>query len=150
MFGPAGHVYVYFTYGMHYCMNLVAGSDGHASAVLLRAGQVIGGADLAMERRGIGRARDLARGPARLTTALGIGREHNGLDVTSARSPLQVRRGTPVPDDLVRWGPRVGVSTARELPWRCWIDGEPTVSPYRPHVPKKRRTGHGPAEPTSG
>ena len=150
MFGPAGHAYVYFTYGMHFCMNLVAGSDGHASAVLLRAGEVVSGSALAVERRAISRTRDLARGPARLTTALGIAREHNGLDVTSTRSPLQVRRGTPVPDDLVRWGPRVGVSTAREVPWRCWIDGDPTVSPYRPHIPKKRRTGHDPGEPESG
>jgi DNA-3-methyladenine glycosylase len=79
----------------------------------------------------------LARGPARLTTALGIGREHNGLDVTSARSALQVRRGVQVADDVVRWGPRVGVSTAREVPWRCWIGGDPTVSAYRPHTPKR-------------
>jgi DNA-3-methyladenine glycosylase len=138
MFGPAGHAYVYFTYGMHFCMNLVAGPDGHASAVLLRAGAVIAGAAAAQERRTAASLRDLARGPARLTTALGVDRALNGLDVSSQRSPLQVRRGTPVPDDAVRWGPRVGVSTAQEVPWRCWIDGDPTVSPYRPHVPKKR------------
>lgn len=141
MFGPAGHAYVYFTYGMHYCMNLVAGSDGHASAVLLRAGEVVAGVELARERRTGAVDRDLARGPARLTTALGIGREHDGLDVTSARSPLQVRRGSPFDDALVRWGPRVGVSTARDVPWRAWVNGEATVSPYRPHVPKKRRQG---------
>ena len=139
MFGPAGHVYVYFTYGMHFCMNLVAGPDGHASAVLLRAGEVVQGVDTAAERRGPCRSRDLARGPARLTTALGVDRHHNGFDVTAARSPLQVRRGSPVAERLVRWGPRVGVSTAREVPWRCWIDGDPTVSTYRPHVPKKRQ-----------
>jgi len=139
MFGPAGHVYVYFTYGMHFCMNLVAGPDGQASAVLLRAGEVVGGVEIAEARRTGSSARDLARGPARLTRALGIGREHNGLDVTSTRSPLQVRRGAPVANGLVRWGPRVGVSTAGEVPWRCWIDNDPTVSPYRPHIPKKRR-----------
>ena len=141
MFGPAGHAYVYFTYGLHFCMNLVCGPDGHASAVLLRAGEVVSGIDAAAERRGVAPGRDLARGPARLTQALAIAREQNGLDVTSSRSPLQVRRGTAVTDDAVRWGPRVGVSTAREVPWRCWIDGEPTVSPYRPHVPKKRPPG---------
>jgi DNA-3-methyladenine glycosylase len=138
MFGPAGHVYVYFTYGMHFCMNLVAGRDGHASAVLLRAGEVVAGAEVVADRRPGVRHRDLARGPARLTLALGVDRVLNGTDVTSTRSPLQVRRGVPVADDAVRWGPRVGVSTAREVPWRCWIDGDPTVSSYRPHVPKKR------------
>ena len=141
MFGPGGHVYVYFTYGMHFCMNLVAGSDGHASAVLLRAGEVVAGrAHMADRRPGV-RDRDLARGPARLTLALAVDRTLNGYDVTSPGSPLQVRRGTPVHDDVVRWGPRVGVSTAQEVPWRCWIDGDPTVSPYRPHIPKKRRQG---------
>jgi len=139
MFGPAGHVYVYFTYGMHFCMNLVVGPDGHASAVLLRAGEVVAGGDQVTARRPGARERDLARGPARLTTALGVDRALDGADVTSARSPLQVRRGTPVADGVVRWGPRVGVSTAQEVPWRCWIDADPTVSPYRPHVPKKRR-----------
>jgi DNA-3-methyladenine glycosylase len=139
MFGPAGHVYVYFTYGMHFCMNIVAGPDGHASAVLLRAGEVVAGAETAEARRAGASVRDLARGPARLTTSLGIDRRLNGVDVTSAHSPLQVRRGTPVADELVRWGPRVGVSSAQEVPWRCWVDNDPTVSPYRPHVPKKRR-----------
>lgn len=139
MFGPGGHAYVYFTYGMHFCMNFVTGPVGQASAVLLRAGEVVAGHDIAKARR-VGVAdRDLARGPARLTMTLGIAREHDGLDVTSPRSPLQVRRGNVVDDALVRWGPRVGVSTAREVPWRTWIDGDPTVSAYRPHVPKKRR-----------
>ena len=141
MFGPAGHVYVYFTYGMHFCMNLVAGPDGHASAVLLRAGEVVAGAETVAERRRGAVARDYARGPARLTTTLGVDRRLNGVDVTSTRSALHVRRGTPVPDDAVRWGPRVGVSSAQEVPWRCWVNDDPTVSPYRPHVPKKRRQG---------
>ena len=141
MFGSGGHAYVYFTYGMHFCMNLVTGPDGQASAVLLRAGEVVAGHDTAMARRAGAAERDLARGPARLTMALGIAREQAGVDVTSARSSLQVRRGTPVADAVVRWGPRVGVSTARELPWRAWIDGDPTVSTYRPHVPKRRSQG---------
>jgi DNA-3-methyladenine glycosylase len=140
MFGPAGHVYVYFTYGMHFCMNLVAGPDGHASAVLLRAGEVVAGADVAGGRRPGVRPSELARGPARLTRTLAIDRALNGVDVTSPHSPLQVRRGSPVSDDVVRWGPRVGVSSAQEVPWRCWVDGDPTVSPYRPHVPKKRKS----------
>jgi DNA-3-methyladenine glycosylase len=138
MFGPPGHAYVYFTYGMHFCMNLVTGPVGQASAVLLRAGEVIAGAETAADRRQGSKPREWARGPARLTVALGVGRECDGADVTSARSPLQVRRGALVDDALVRWGPRVGVSTAGDVPWRAWIDAEPTVSTYRPHVPKRR------------
>jgi DNA-3-methyladenine glycosylase len=138
MFGPPGHAYVYFTYGMHFCMNLVTGPVGRASAVLLRAGEVVAGPEIASARRQAPKPRDWARGPARLTIALGVGRELDGADVTSTQSSLQVRRGVAVDDALVRWGPRVGVSTAGDVPWRAWIDGDPTVSAYRPHVPKKR------------
>ena len=143
MFGPGGRAYVYFTYGMHFCVNLVCGPDGTASAVLLRAGEVVSGLDLAALRRGeVGRGavrqRDLARGPARLTKAMGIAREQNGADVASPASPLRVHAGTPVTDDVVRLGPRVGVNAAAELPWRMWIDGDPTVSVYRPHVRKNK------------
>ncbi|HEU5035020.1 MAG TPA: DNA-3-methyladenine glycosylase [Mycobacteriales bacterium] len=143
MFGPPGHAYVYFTYGMHFCMNLVTGPAGQASAVLLRAGAVVDGLALARERRNGARDRELARGPARLTVALGVDRTHNGADVTADTSPLQVLASEPVADEQVRWGPRVGVAAAGELPWRAWVDGEPTVSPYRPHVPRSRRTGGG-------
>ena len=139
MFGPGGHAYVYFTYGMHFCVNLVCGPHGQASAVLLRAGEIVAGLETARARRPGARDRDLARGPARLTVALGIGREHNGADVTRADSPLRVVRGEAVADEALRRGPRVGVSIAAELPWRMWIDGEPTVSAYRPHVPRKRK-----------
>lgn len=139
MFGPAGHAYVYFTYGMHFCMNLVCGDAGHASAVLLRAGEVVDGLELARERRGTAADRDLARGPARLTVALGVGRDLNGADVTRRSSPLNVLRGSAVEDELVRQGPRVGVNAAASLPWRLWIDGEPTVSVYRPHVRRARK-----------
>lgn len=139
MFGPAGHAYVYFTYGMHFCMNLVCGDAGHASAVLLRAGEVVDGLELARERRGTAADRDLARGPARLTVALGVGRDLNGADVTRRSSPLNVLRGSAVEDELVRQGPRVGVNAAANLPWRLWIDGEPTVSVYRPHVRRARK-----------
>ena len=139
MFGPPGHAYVYFTYGMHFCMNLVTGPPGQASAVLLRAGAVVAGDEIARARRNGAAEREIARGPARLTTALDVAREQNGLDVTATTSPLQVRRGEAVEDALVRWGPRVGVSTAQDVPWRAWVADEPTVSMYRPHVPKKRR-----------
>jgi DNA-3-methyladenine glycosylase len=132
MFGAAGHAYVYFTYGMHFCVNLVCGPNGVASAVLLRAGAVVAGADRATSRRPRSTARDLARGPARLTQALAIDRDQDGVDVTAARSPLRVTIGDPVPDALVRSGPRVGISTATDWPWRLWVDGDPSVSVYRP------------------
>jgi DNA-3-methyladenine glycosylase len=138
MFGRGGHAYVYFTYGMHFCMNLVCGPDGQASAVLLRAGEVVDGHDIARARRGGASDRDLARGPARLTRALGVDRALDGADVTRAPSPLRVLRGDRVADDDVRWGPRVGVNAAAELPWRAWVDGEPSVSAYRPHVKRRR------------
>jgi DNA-3-methyladenine glycosylase len=139
MFGPPGHAYVYFTYGMHFCMNLVCGPDGHASAVLLRAGEVVDGLDAARERRAGARDRDLARGPARLTRTLAVDRRQDGVDVTDPTSPLRVCAGVPVADREVRWGPRVGIRAAADLPWRAWVEGEPSVSPYRPHVPKRAR-----------
>jgi DNA-3-methyladenine glycosylase len=138
MFGPPGHVYVYFTYGMHFCMNLVCAQPGTAAAVLLRAGEVVGGVDVASERRLNARPRDLARGPARLCVALSVDRTLDGADVTKARSPITVSEAEPVPDALVRTGPRVGISVATDWPYRLWIDGDPTVSPYRPAKPRRR------------
>jgi DNA-3-methyladenine glycosylase len=142
MFGPPGHVYVYFTYGMHYCVNVVCGEAGRASAVLLRAGEVVQGADLARSRRTTSRSdRDLARGPARLTVALGIGRELNGADALDEGSPLRIQVGDPVAPEVVRAGPRVGVAgEGAPYPWRFWVDGERSVSDYRPAVARRRRT----------
>jgi DNA-3-methyladenine glycosylase len=136
MFGEPGHIYVYFTYGMHFCVNLVCEGPGIASAVLLRAGEVVEGIDLATRRRRGAPARDLARGPARLTLALAIGRDDNGGDVCRPGSALRLRRGSV--GARVLTGPRVGVSTGAQTPWRFWLDGDPTVSPYRAHVPKRR------------
>jgi DNA-3-methyladenine glycosylase len=160
MFGPPGHAYVYFTYGMHFCVNVVClGEEGSASAVLLRAGRVIDGDELARARRTRGTTaiapRDLARGPARLCQALGIDRSQNGADMVSAGSPLRMLsgagnparsallasgNGTLIPPATPRrivTGPRVGVSSAAEIPWRFWYDGDPTVSVYRAHVPRQ-------------
>lgn len=141
MFGPPGHAYVYFSYGMHWCMNLVCAPDGTASAVLLRGGEVIEGEDLAASRRGGVRARDLARGPARLAAALGIDRAADGADAVDGSS-LQVL--APSSDQygdrarIVLAGPRTGVGGAgAQRPWRFYLDGEPTVSPYRPHQPRR-------------
>ncbi|HEU0100939.1 MAG TPA: DNA-3-methyladenine glycosylase [Mycobacteriales bacterium] len=140
MFGPAGHAYVYFTYGMHWCVNVVAGPDGTASAVLLRAGEVVGGLDLARSRRQGVSDRDLCRGPARLTRTLGVSGEYSGADLLADGSPLRLQLGPPPDPATVRSGPRVGVAGAgAATPWRLWLDGEPTVSPYRAAVARRTR-----------
>ncbi len=148
MFGPAGFLYVYFTYGNHWCANLVAGGDGSASAVLLRGGEVVDGHDLAAARRVGQRERDWARGPGRLGQVLALGASETGRDF--CRPPigdpvdLVVRAPVTQPDTArVRTGPRVGVSGAggdgSVFPWRFWLEGEPTVSAYRPGVVRRRR-----------
>ncbi|MFF5538296.1 DNA-3-methyladenine glycosylase [Streptomyces cinerochromogenes] len=145
MFGPPGHVYVYFTYGMWHCMNLVCGPEGRASGVLLRAGEVVEGAELARKRRVSARNdKELAKGPARLATALEVDRALDGTDAcTSGETPLRMLTGTPVPSDQVRSGPRTGVAgeggNGDFHPWRFWVADDPTVSPYRAHVPRRRR-----------
>jgi DNA-3-methyladenine glycosylase len=144
MFGPAGHLYVYFSYGMHWCTNVVCGPEGEASAVLLRAGEVVAGEDVAARRRaGIAR-RDWARGPARLAATLALTGEQSGLDACVPRG--RARFHAPVEHlatTRIRTGPRVGVSgvggDAAAYPWRFWLDGEPTVSTYRPAKPRVRR-----------
>ncbi|GGY44087.1 DNA-3-methyladenine glycosylase [Streptomyces xanthochromogenes] len=143
MFGPPGHAYVYFTYGMWHCLNLVCGPEGRAAGVLLRAGEIRVGAELARKRRLSARHdKELAKGPARLATALDVGRSLNGTDACAGPdAPLSVLTGTPVQPDLVRSGPRTGVGgDGAPHPWRFWISDDPTVSPYRAHQPRKRRT----------
>lgn len=136
MFGPAGRLYCYFTYGMHVCCNVVCGEEGTASAVLLRAGEVVDGIEIARERRLGSSDRDLARGPARLCNALGIRLDHDGTDL--ATGPVTLTPGTP--PDHVSTGPRVGLRAAAERPWRFWSTGERTVSAYRPAAPLRART----------
>ncbi|MFC0528579.1 DNA-3-methyladenine glycosylase [Phytohabitans kaempferiae] len=137
MFGPAGHLYVYFTYGMHWCANVVTGVEGEASAVLLRAGSVVSGLEVARLRRRSTVDRDLARGPARLCQALGIDGTAYGTDLLGT-GPVQLRPpAVPVPDAQIAAGPRVGVTGAHDREWRFWIAGDPTVSAYRRHVPRK-------------
>ncbi|AXI80073.1 DNA-3-methyladenine glycosylase [Peterkaempfera bronchialis] len=143
MFGEPGHVYVYFTYGMHFCMNLVCGPPGTASGVLLRAGEITAGVELARKRRPAARKdTELAQGPARMTLALGVDRAHDGADACPADpadSPFRMLTGSPPLPGLVLSGPRTGVSGAgADTPWRYWIEGDPTVSPYRPHSPRRR------------
>ena len=146
MFGEPGRLYVYRHLGLHHCVNVVCGPEDTASAVLLRAGEVVDGADLARARRrasGVARTdRDLARGPARLAVALGLDLSADGADVTTRDGPVVLTRPLVEPASLVepvettiRTGPRVGVSgdggRADLFPWRLWLDGEPTVSAYR-------------------
>lgn len=130
MFGPAGHLYVYRSHGLHWCCNVVTGAEGQPSAVLLRAGRVVAGVELAQSRRGEGVATvRLARGPGCLCQALGIDRTHDGADLTTG-SHLRLTPGTARPV-TVEQGPRVGVSRAHDRPWRFWVHGEQTVSAYR-------------------
>lgn len=131
MFGPAGHLYVYRSHGLHWCANVVTGADGIATAVLIRAGRVIEGEDLARERRG-GKVESprLARGPGNLCQALGITAEHNGTDLLTGAS-VALSEGEPVPAALIRAGPRVGVSKAHDWQHRFYLAGDPTVSAYR-------------------
>ncbi|MEU0037939.1 DNA-3-methyladenine glycosylase [Streptomyces sp. NPDC006333] len=143
MFGPPGHVYVYFTYGMWFCMNLVCGPAGRPSGVLLRAGEVVEGAELARKRRLSARNdKELAKGPARLATALDVDRSLDGADACAPDGvPLTLLTGTPVGSDQVRNGPRTGVSGDGGVhPWRFWVANDPTVSPYRAHTPRRRST----------
>jgi DNA-3-methyladenine glycosylase len=161
MFGPPGYAYVYFTYGMHFCVNVVCMPAGIPRAVLLRAGRVTAGEDLARRRRARWRseasqgsglpARDLARGPARLCQALAIDRTQNGADFCSPASELRLRPADPglqagvagVPGaagaaPAIKAGPRVGISAAADIPWRFWLADDPTVSAYRPYKGRSR------------
>jgi DNA-3-methyladenine glycosylase len=132
MFGPAGYLYVYFVYGMHFCANVVCATEGDPTAVLLRAGEVVDGIETARRRRPTSRGdTELAKGPARLTAVLGIDRSHNGIDLTDPASPIGLFAGERVPDEQIRTGPRVGVAVAMEVPWRFWVDGSKSVSGYR-------------------
>jgi DNA-3-methyladenine glycosylase len=146
MFGPAGHVYCYFTYGMHWCANVVCGREGVASAVLLRAGEVVRGTDTARRRRTAARdARHLARGPARLASCLALGRDTNGADLCDPASVVQLASLGDASAAAVRSGPRVGITLAADRPWRFWLDGEASVSVFRAggrkRAPAPRQTG---------
>ena len=137
MFGPAGHLYCYFTYGMHVCCNVVCGPPGTASAVLLRAGEVVEGLDVARGRRPGASDRDLARGPARLCRALGITLDLDGADLGAG--PVGITPGAPPAE--VSSGPRVGLRGAPDRPWRFWSTGERSVSAYRPATRRPRERG---------
>lgn len=150
MFGPVGHAYVYFTYGMHWCLNVVAHEPGVAGAVLVRAGEVEAGQATARQRRAAARNdRDLARGPARLAAALGVTGDLDGVDLLAPDGPLRLSEVGSLRDVWVEGrragqrilsGPRTGVAgEGAARPWRFWLADEPTVSPHRPASPRRSR-----------
>ena len=132
MFGPPGHLYVYFTYGMHWCANTVCGEAGQGWGVLLRAIEPLAGLDAMREARGHPlKLKDIGSGPARLAQAMGITGEQDGADLIAGdRSFRIVEDGTPPPMDPVA-GPRIGISQAKDHPWRWYVSGNPHVSGAR-------------------
>ena len=138
MFGEPGHLYTYFTYGMHTCANVVCSPEGTASGLLLRGGEIVDGLELARSRRLTSkRDADLARGPARLTVALGITLADGGADLATSHIRLELSDGS-LPFES---GPRTGLSGpggGDDFPWRYWLPGEPSVSPYKRHSAKQR------------
>ena len=148
MWGEPGHLYVYLSHGIHSCVNVVCGPEGAAGGILLRAGEVIDGVDAAERRRPAARVRrDLARGPGRLGDAVGLRHPvHDGIDAVTGGEQARAVARLWLPasvDPRVVSGPRVGVAGVAgtdAFPWRFWIDGEATVSAYRPAGPRRRRT----------
>lgn len=137
MFGPAGHAYVYRSYGIHLCVNITCEADGESGAVLLRSATVVRGAEAVAPRRRsrtgvVPPHRRWAMGPGNLGSALGVGIDHSGSDVVSPTSHLRLLDGDPVPPGQVRCGPRVGLTVATGRPWRFWVDGAEAVSVWRP------------------
>jgi DNA-3-methyladenine glycosylase len=135
MFGPAGHLYVYFTYGMHFCMNVVTDREGWGSAVLLRAAEPLEGVGMMRRRRRATDVRLLCSGPARFTQAFGIDRRLDGADLVDGAS-LRIERGQPVSESRIVVGPRVGIRTGVEQPWRFRVADDPFVSRGRPATPR--------------
>ncbi|MEV6322239.1 DNA-3-methyladenine glycosylase [Nocardia sp. NPDC051787] len=132
MFGPAGMLYVYLSYGMHTCVNVTSGPDGTASAVLVRSGEVIDGLETVRARRPGARSDlDLARGPGNFGTALGITLSDYGTALFDPSSAIRLELNGPVDATEIASGPRVGVSTAADVPWRFWLSGSRAVSVYR-------------------
>lgn len=138
MFGPPGHLYVYRSYGIHWCANVVCDSDGTAGAVLLRAlAPLVGIDDMWRSRPKARRERDLMSGPGKLCAALGITRDDNGVNVTSGGDVAIFRDATPIPNaDAIAVGTRVGISQAVDEPWRWWDVRSPHVSSGRGASPR--------------
>ena len=126
MFGPPGHLYVYFTYGMHWCANAVTSRDGEAGAVLIRALAPLRGIEAMVAARPAARRRiDVANGPAKACQALGIDGALDGADLVSADRSVTIVDDGVAPPDVPDTGPRVGISVAVEAPWRFSVPGDP-------------------------
>jgi len=144
LWGPAGHAYVYLNYGIHWCMNTSTGADGEGQGCLLRAAQPLQGLEVMRTRRGRAGDRDLLRGPGRLGQAYGLDGSWSGHDLCAPGARLWLADDGARPE--VACGPRVGVATAADLPWRYWVEGSPYVSAYKrspradPPVRSGRRT----------
>jgi DNA-3-methyladenine glycosylase len=129
MFEKAGLLYVYFSYGMHWCANAVCGEVGEGVAVLLRAVSPVRGASQMRRARGYPeRDRDIGSGPAKLCQALGITKALDGADLVTGDRGLKLATDGLAPPDRPGQGSRVGISVAREHPWRWWVPGDPNVS----------------------
>ncbi len=129
MFGKPGRLYVYFTYGMHYCCNIVTGPDGHGAAVLIRAVEPIEGQDVMSRLRGGRSTRELTNGPAKFCQAFGIDRRLNGHDL--AEAPLRLIKPATFPaydNDEIIQTTRIGISRGTDVPWRFYVRGNPYVS----------------------
>jgi DNA-3-methyladenine glycosylase len=125
MFGPAGHLYVYFTYGMHYCCNIVVGEVGYGAAVLVRAVEPLTGENVLAKRRGGKSGIELTNGPAKLCQALGIDRRLNGHDLHAA--PLRLIMQPPVTGGVTTTT-RIGITQAKDVPWRFYVKSSAYVS----------------------
>jgi len=134
MFGPPGHLYVYFTYGMHFCMNAVTGRAGEGSAVLIRAGEPLEGVEGMRSRRGRERTVELCSGPGRFTQALGLSRSEDGIDLVDG-DRFWLERGSRA--ESIGTGIRVGVRETTRA-WRYWLEGNPFVSRGRPGPPTRK------------
>jgi DNA-3-methyladenine glycosylase len=142
MFGPPGRLYVYFTYGQHFCSNVVTGRDGRGSAVLLRAAEPLEGLEVMASNRGMDGPRLLCSGPARLTQAFAIARSDAGTDLVKDPS-LFLLSGSPLAPRAIARSTRVGVTVGIERRWRYFERGSEFVSPGRPSVPIAARAGVG-------
>ncbi|MBE0687595.1 MAG: DNA-3-methyladenine glycosylase [Anaerolineaceae bacterium] len=125
MFGPAGRAYVYFTYGMHWCLNVVTGEQDYPAAVLIRAIESQGGVAIIAENRSQVNQKNWTNGPAKLTQALQINGDQNGINITRSDANLWIETGWQVEESLVQSGPRIGIGNTpepwRSMPWRFWF-----------------------------
>jgi DNA-3-methyladenine glycosylase len=142
MFGSPGHLYVYFTYGMHHCMNVVTGHEGEGSAVLLRAAEPLEGLDEMTINRGTLEPRRLCAGPGRFAQALGIDRRSNGADLARDLA-IGLFEGVPVRPGMIGRSTRVGVTVGVQRRWRWFVRGDPFLSPGRPVGETGRRSRRG-------